>query len=82
MGVKEGNFPRFDLPMEKRCLYCGQEAKWLCDAYVGVIFDAPNEKGIKTPIQRSQCSIPMCDKCTFKFNGYDFCKEHSKEIRK
>ena len=82
MPIIQGNFKRFDLPMEERCFYCQRKATRLCDAYTGIIFDAPNERGIKTPIQSSQCSIPMCDECTTRYGDLDFCKEHKKELYK
>ena len=81
MPIIEAEFPNYNLPLEERCIYCGRKATRLCDAEVGIIFDVPNEKGIKTPIQKSLCSTPMCDKCTFRFGDLDFCKEHKKELK-
>lgn len=48
----------------------------LCDYEDGLLFDAPDENGIKKPIQRSQCSKPLCNKCTHKLNKKDYCTEH------
>ena len=28
------------------------------------------------PVQKSQCSKPLCDKCTHKLNKKDYCSEH------
>ena len=81
MGIVEGNFKRMDLPIEERCWYCQRKATRLCDATSGLLFDAPNEKGIKTPVQRSTCDIPMCDDCTTRFGELDFCKRHIEELR-
>ncbi len=81
MPIIEGDFKRFDLPPEERCWYCGRKATRLCDADGGIVFDMPNDKGIKTPIQRTTCSIPMCDKCTTKFGELDFCKRHAEELK-
>ncbi len=48
----------------------------LCDYEDGLIFDAPDENGIKRPIQKSLCSKALCDKCTHKLNKKDYCTEH------
>ena len=55
-------------------------AKWLCDFETGYIFDAPNERGIKTPIQKSTCSRLLCDKCTHKINKKDYCPQCYKKL--
>lgn len=81
MPVIEGNFKRWDLPLEERCFYCQRKATRLCDADSGLIFDAPNEKGIKTPVQMSQCDIPMCDECTTRHGEIDFCKRHKEQLK-
>ena len=81
MPIIEGDFKRFDLPLEERCWYCGRKATRLCDADGGIAFDMLNDKGIKTPIQRTTCSIPMCDKCTTRFGELDFCKRHAEELK-
>lgn len=43
----------------------------LCDYEDGLYFDLG---GI--PVQKSQCSKPLCDKCTHKLNKKDYCSEH------
>ena len=53
----------------------------LCDYYDGFIFDAPDENDIIRPVQKSQCSKPLCDKCTHKLNKKDYCSLHWNLIR-
>ncbi len=80
-NIINGDFKRFDLPMQERCAYCQRKATRLCDADIGLIFDAKNEKGIKIPIQRAKCSLPMCDDCTTRYGDLDFCKRHKDELK-
>lgn len=74
-------FPKFDENTIK-CRICRiRPAKFLCDYETGIIFDAPNKKGIKTPAQKSHCSIAMCEKCTKKVNKKDYCPEHYEQLK-
>lgn len=74
-------FPKYD----KNTIICRicriRPAKVCCDYEVGVIFDALNEKGIKVPIQKSYCSIALCEKCTKKVNHKDYCPEHYEKLK-
>lgn len=53
----------------------------LCDYEVGIIFDAPDNNGRKIPVQRSFCSMALCDKCTHKLNKKDYCSNHWEQIK-
>ena len=54
----------------------------LCDYEDGLLFDAPDKNGIKKAVQKSQCSTPLCDKCTHKLNRKDYCTRHWEKIKK
>lgn len=75
-------FPKID-EHTIRCSVCKiRPAKFLCDYEDGLIFDALNEKGIKVPVQKGYCSMPLCDKCTHKVNRKDYCPVHFEDLKK
>lgn len=76
----------WDIPVKNRnmqlklgiCMECGRrKAKCLCDYITGQSFDL-YEKG---QIKESICDKYLCEKCTNKLNGRDYCKEHIKELK-
>jgi len=65
-----------------RCAICRiRPAKWLCDYENGLLFDAPSESGHKLQIQKGYCSATLCDKCTTKINGKDYCPKHVLDLK-
>lgn len=65
-----------------RCVVCGiRPATRLCDYENGKLFDAPSDNGRIMPIQKSYCSATLCDKCTTKINGKDYCPKHVLDLK-
>lgn len=82
MSDKVIQFPKKD-ENTIMCRECRiRPATRLCDYDVGLIFDAPDENGIKKVVQRSYCSMALCDKCTHKLNKKDYCTNHWEQIKK
>ncbi len=76
----------WDIPVKDRstqlelgiCMECGKrKAKYLCDYITGKTFDLHG----KGQIKQSTCDKYLCEKCTNKLNGRDYCKEHIKELK-
>lgn len=60
------------------CIECGKrKAKYLCDYITGKTFDLYG----KGKIEPSTCDKYLCEKCTNKLNGKDYCKEHIKQLK-
>jgi len=75
-----------DIPIKDRnkqlelgiCMECGKrKAKYLCDYITGKSFDLYG----KGKIEPSTCDKYLCEKCTNKLNGKDYCKEHIKQLK-
>lgn len=75
-----------DIPIKDRnkqlelgiCMECGKrKAKYLCDYITGKTFDLYG----KGKIEPSTCDKYLCEKCTNKLNGKDYCKEHIKQLK-
>lgn len=74
-------FPKLEKG-EYRCVVCGiRKATRLCDFENGLLFDAPSDSGHKVPIQKAYCSATLCDKCTTKINGKDYCPNHVLDLK-
>ena len=76
----------WDIPVKDRstqlelgiCMECGKrKAKYLCDYITGKSFDLYGKGKIET----STCDKLLCEKCTNKLNGKDYCKEHIKQLK-
>ena len=76
-----------DIPIKNRikqiefgiCMECGKrKAKYLCDYIVGKTYDLYGKGSIET----STCDKYLCEKCTNKLNGRDYCINHIKELKK
>ena len=75
-----------DIPIKNRikqlelgiCMEYGKrKAKYLCDYITGKSFDLYG----KGKIEMSNCDKMLCEKCTNKLNGRDYCKEHIKQLK-
>ena len=61
------------------CMECGKrKAKYLCDYITGKFFDLYGKGKIET----STCDKLLCEECTNKLNGKDYCIEHIKLLKK
>ena len=61
------------------CMECGKrKAKYLCDYITGKSFDLYG----KGKIEISTCDKLLCEECTNKLNGKDYCIEHIKLLKK
>lgn len=60
------------------CMECGKrKAKYLCDYITGKSIDLYG----KGRVEPSTCDKLLCEKCTNKLNGMDYCKKHIKQLR-
>ena len=74
-------FPKMDKDTIK-CVFCGiRPATRLWDYETGLLFDALDDNGHFKPIQKCRCSATMCDKCSTKINGKDYCPNHILDLK-
>lgn len=71
-------FSVFDRQKFGYCMECGKrKAKYLCDYHTGKTIDLYG-KGM---IEKSTCDWLLCEKCTNKINGKDYCKKHFNKVK-
>ena len=67
--------------IEENTIMCSEceirPATRLCDYKIGYNIDYSGVGKVKEVL----CDKPLCDKCTHKLNGNDYCKEHFKSIK-
>lgn len=77
---EEIDIPYFSLTDREEngyCMECGKrKAKFQCDYITGKSFDLP-KKGM---IKECTCDWYLCEKCTNKLDGFDYCPKHFKLI--
>lgn len=60
----------------ERCAFCHKKAKWLCDTPIGTVTRSSDfASHVLT------CDKPICDDCTTRVNGFDFCPDCIQKIK-
>lgn len=65
------------VPASERCAFCHKKAKWLCDTPIGTVTRSSDFK-----MYPLTCGKPICDDCTTRVNGFDFCPDCVQKIRR
>lgn len=56
------------VPASERCAFCHRRSNWLCDMPIGTV-----TRSFDFKMYPLTCGKPICDDCTTRVNGFDFC---------
>ncbi len=65
------------VPAPERCAFCHRRSNWLCDMPIGTV-----TRSFDFKMYPLTCGKPICDDCTTRVNGFDFCPDCVQKIRR
>lgn len=64
------------VPAPERCAFCHRRSNWLCDMPRGTV-----TASFDFVTRTLTCDKPICDDCTTRVNGFDFCPDCIQKIK-
>lgn len=64
------------VPASERCAFCHRRSNWLCDMPRGTV-----TASFDFVTRTLTCDKPICDDCTTRVNGFDFCPDCIQKIK-